>query len=159
MVEKYISILKIQLQKLDEKDFDFEAWKMATVIVLNRIFGPRDVKIRQLENIRVEYGSSWSMRAVSGSFDPVLSARKQGGEIVRVAIEELELYGEEVISPCGELVDESLSKVLKVDEYRKLEKMLEDTDEMTRSESLTKFFGKLSKDELVMVLTRIVSAQ
>ena len=89
MVDKYIKILKTQLNKLEEEGFDFDAWKTATSIVLTRIFGSRDVKIMRLESIRVEYGSSWSMRAVSGSFDPIESAKKQGAEIVRVAIEEL----------------------------------------------------------------------
>ena len=159
MVDKYIKILKTQLKKLEEDGFDFEAWKTATVIVLTRVFGPRDVKIGRLESIRVEYGSSWSMRAVSGSFDPINSAKKQGAEIVRVAIEELDLYGEEVISPCGELIESAISEVLKMSDYRKLQELMSADDQIVKKEELNKFLKKFTKDELVMVLTNILAEQ
>ncbi len=159
MVKKYITLLKNQLEKLEREEFDFEAWKTSTVIILTRIFGPADVKIKQLESLRVEYGSSWSMRAVSGSFDPISSSKKQGREIVEVAINELELYGEEILSPCGQLVEDSLSEVLTVADYKALQGIITEQDAIKKNEALNKFLKKLSKDELTMVLTHILSEQ
>ena len=159
MTDTYKKILNEQLKKLDDSDFDFEAWKTSTIIVLTRIFGPADVKIKQLDNIRVEYGSSWSMRAVSGSFDPIWSSKKQGKEIVSMALKELELYGEDAINPCGRLIENALSEVLRMKDYKQLESLLTEKDAIAQKENVNKFLKKLSKDELTMVLTEIVCQQ
>ena len=156
MTEDYKKLLNEQLKKLDHEDFDFDAWKTSTTIALSRMFGPTDVKIKQLANLRVEYGSSWSMRAVSGSFDPISTAKKQGREIVAMAIKELDLYGEEILNPCGKLIDDALAEVLRMKDYRNLEAILSESDPIVKKESVNKFLKKLSKDELTMVLTAIV---
>ena len=156
MTEDYKKLLNEQLKKLDHEDFDFDAWKTSTTIALSRMFGPTDVKIKQLANLRVEYGNSWSMRAVSGSFDPISTAKKQGREIVAMAIKELDLYGEEILNPCGKLIDDALAEVLRMKDYRNLEAILSESDPIVKKESVNKFLKKLSKDELTMVLTAIV---
>ena len=145
-----------QLEKLDQEDFDFDAWKSSTIIVLSRIFGRTDQKIKELELLRVEYGSSWSMRAVSGSFDPETSAKKQGREIVEVALKELELYGDDILSPCGKVVDSAVAEVLRMADYRKLEEILAGDDPIVNKEEVNKYLKKLTKDELTMVLTSIL---
>jgi hypothetical protein len=39
MIEKQIELIKRQISKLDEKDFDLDAWKSSTTVILGRIFG------------------------------------------------------------------------------------------------------------------------
>ncbi len=66
MVNKEIKLLERQIEKLSASDFDFEAWKKYSVIILSRIFGDNDEKIKQLKNIDFEF-SSWSLRDASGN--------------------------------------------------------------------------------------------
>ena len=53
MAKKEIALLKKQIDKLDDKDFDLEAWKKYTIILLARIFGDKTEKIRQIESIDI----------------------------------------------------------------------------------------------------------
>ncbi len=39
MEAKEIQLLKTQIEKLERKDFDLEAWKNFTVVILGRILG------------------------------------------------------------------------------------------------------------------------
>ena len=39
MVKKEIKILAAQIEKLNSKNFDFEAWKKYSLLTLSRIFG------------------------------------------------------------------------------------------------------------------------
>ncbi len=49
MAEKEIALLKEQIDRLDEKNFDLEAWKNHTIIFLERIFGKDNSKIKMIK--------------------------------------------------------------------------------------------------------------
>ena len=89
MVEKQISLLQEQLKKLEAKQFDLEAWKRSTAVLLGGIFGDQSLKVKQLEEIKYHYGS-WTLRDASGKSGSLESCKKQGEEILSMAILELE---------------------------------------------------------------------
>jgi len=92
MAKKEIAILKKQIERLEIKDFDLEAWKKFTIVMLARIFGDTSEKIRQIESIEYDY-SSWSLRDTSGSSSYLESCKKLGRKILEASIEELEAFG------------------------------------------------------------------
>ena len=92
MAKKEIAILKKQIERLEVKDFDLEAWKKFTIVMLARIFGDTSEKIRQIESIEYDY-SSWSLRDTSGSSSYLESCKKLGRKILEASIEELEAFG------------------------------------------------------------------
>lgn len=92
MAKKEIAVLKQQIERLEIKDFDLEAWKKFTIVMLARIFGDTSEKIRQIESIEYDY-SSWSLRDTSGSSSYLDSCKKLGRKILEASIEELEAFG------------------------------------------------------------------
>ncbi|MDH5598666.1 MAG: hypothetical protein OEY34_06060 [Cyclobacteriaceae bacterium] len=148
MVEKYVALIDYQIEKLNDEAFDFEAWKSGAMVILGRVFGPNDLKVQQLDSIRVEYGSSWSMRAVSGSFNPIASAIKQGREILTVAKKELELFGDEFVGIRGKYWEDILSAALKLNEYKKLQTLLNHND----LDGLEKFVNGLESKTVKNIL-------
>ena len=65
--------LKERSEKLDQKPFDWVAWKRGTLLVLQNLFGTDSAYYKQLAETDYEY-SSWSLRDASGSSDPVKSS-------------------------------------------------------------------------------------
>ncbi|HJN05196.1 MAG TPA: hypothetical protein QF480_01145 [Bacteroidales bacterium] len=92
MVKKEIDLLNNQIKKLDAPDFDFESWKKYSVIILARIFGSGDEKIKQLKNIDFEF-TSWSLRDASGNESYEEGSKKLATEVLKAAIDELNIYG------------------------------------------------------------------
>lgn len=94
MAEKEIVLLKEQLEKLNEKKFDLEAWKNQTLIFLERIFGKENSKIYSIKNLHYDY-SSWNLRdtAAAGKSKDKDPIKMQAYEIVSAAITELEKLG------------------------------------------------------------------
>jgi len=129
MIENYIKLVKKQIKKLDVPDGDFKAWKTSALVVLIRISGKADPKVGALDGIRVDYGSSWSMRTVSGSFDPVTAAKNKGREIMETALDELELFGEDMTQPWRQKRDEALGEIMKVKDFNVLKDVLESGEE------------------------------
>lgn len=92
MKQQQIDLLRQQIAKLDEKRFDLEAWKNYTIIVLARIFGENNQKIRQIEKLEYEH-NSWSLRDTSGYSAYLQTAKKLGREILEASIDEIERFG------------------------------------------------------------------
>jgi hypothetical protein len=92
MKQGEIELLQRRIAALQEEGFDLEAWKSATMVLLDRIFGPGNQKAAHIEKIRYEQ-SSWALRDAKGSKNLIESCKKQGEEILKVAIEELQLVG------------------------------------------------------------------
>ena len=92
MAKKEIALLKIQVEKLDAKGFDLEAWKKYTIVLLARIFGEKTEKIRQIESIEYDF-SSWSLRDTTGASAYMETCKKLGKEILEASIDELEHFG------------------------------------------------------------------
>jgi len=127
MIDKYIELLKHQIDKLNDEPFDLEAWKRATNVLLGRIFGDANTKISEIEKIRFDYGS-WSLRDASGSSDQMDSCKNQGKVILEACIAELEIVGLEEEDQGGGNEDsaiiECIEEELKMSEYRELLKIL-----------------------------------
>ncbi|MDH5602818.1 MAG: hypothetical protein OEY51_02720 [Cyclobacteriaceae bacterium] len=157
MIDNYIKLIKKQVAKLDADTCDFEAWKSSSIVIFTRVFGKNDPKLSQLEAINVEYGSSWSMRTVSGSFDPVTSAKNMGRELMEIAIDELELFGEEITLPCRQKVYEALGEVMKVNDFNALRAVVEsEEDRPVRKKKITETLKKYKQEEIKEVLVAIL---
>ncbi len=109
MSEKNISLLRKRIEKLDDKEFDLEAWKEATMMVLGRIFGETDSSLKQIENLKIDY-SSWALRDATSKYNPTETCKKKGKEILTSLIDEIELDED---SDQGVSVLEILGKHLK----------------------------------------------
>ena len=92
MAKKEIEILEKQIERLEIKDFDLEAWKKYTIVMLARIFGDTSEKIRQIESIEYDY-SSWALRDTSGSSSYLESCKKLGRKILEASVDELKTFG------------------------------------------------------------------
>lgn len=92
MVKKEIALLESQIVKLKAPDFDLDAWKKYTLLMLVRIFGKDDEKIKQLESIEFEF-NSWSLRDASGNESYEEGSKKLASEVLQAAIDEIKIYG------------------------------------------------------------------
>lgn len=125
MKEKEVKLLRKQIDKLDSEDFDLDAWKTGAVIVLERIFGGDNQKIRQIEKIKYDQ-SSWALREAKGSKNMMETCKKQGKEILEIAMDELQHFGlpeeveEEKATPFKKVIVEALEEELKISQYREL---------------------------------------
>ncbi len=130
MKEKEIEILKKQIKKLDAADFDLEAWKTGAIILLERLFGPGNQKISQLEKIKYDQ-SSWALREAKGSKNMMETCKKQGREILDIAIDELDHFGlpEEIeeaqAAPFKATVVQALENELKISQYREVVRIID----------------------------------
>ena len=124
MQAQEIEILKKQISKLDSADFDLEAWKTGAIILLERLFGQGNQKIAQMEKIKYDQ-SSWALREAKGSKNMMETCKKQGKEILEIAIDELEHFGlpEEIEAanamPFKTTIVQSLENELKIGQYEK----------------------------------------
>ena len=89
---KEIKLLETQIEKLDAKGFDLDAWKQYTIVLLSRIFGATDPKIKQIEKIDYDY-SSWALRDTSGKSSYMDTCKKLGREILQASVDELTTFG------------------------------------------------------------------
>lgn len=89
---KEIELLQTQIDKLYTKEFDLDAWKQYSVVLLSRIFGEHDPRIRQVEKIEYDF-SSWSLRDTSGKSAYLDTCKKLGREIMQASIDELNALG------------------------------------------------------------------
>ncbi len=153
---KESKLLKSQIKKLEEAEFDLEAWKAATSALLMRILGKEDPRIQQIEKLKIDYGS-WALRDAEASYNPTESNKKQGKEILEVVIAELEAFGpnnangsaavaiikDAMESELKAAQLKSIKSVLQSDDdkearLRKLESKLKEIDEGTKSKALAR---------------------
>jgi hypothetical protein len=92
MAQKEIKLLQQQIDKLYEKDFELQPWKNYTIILLERIFGPENEKIKMIRKVEFEF-SSWSLRDASGNESYEEGSKKLAREILQAAIDELKAFG------------------------------------------------------------------
>ena len=162
MLKKEIKLLEQQIEKLGAPDFDFEAWKKYSVIILSRIFGSNDEKIKQLENIDFEF-TSWSLRDASGNESYEEGSKKLATEVLKAAIDELNIYGMPNIDKDNSVVitHELLNIILdefKGSQVKELSKILSSRDSKTekkrRIKELIKEIGEYgSYDIITNILT------
>lgn len=137
MKSQYIKLLKKQIGKLEHEAFDLEAWKTSTITVLHRIFGVQDPRAKQIENLKIDY-SSWALRDSNSNYKPTETAKRKGEEVLKTAIEEIELFG----APESHAMD-----VLGSDFTSKMQNMSESERK--------KHFESMKKGELVSLLLKL----
>jgi hypothetical protein len=131
MKEKQIELLQQQIDKLDNKAFDLEAWKNYTIVLLARMFGENSQKIKQIEKLDYEY-NSWSLRDTSGTTSYLDTCKKLGREILEASISEIENFGiPKKTKEKGKTIDvniilSALEDELKGSQYKSLMKLLKE---------------------------------
>ncbi len=140
MPKKLIKLLEKQIEKLEAEDFDLEAWKSSATSVLTRIFGADDPRIKQVDQLKVDY-SSWALRDSNAQYKPVESCKRKGKALMISAVEELETFG----LPANQ------SKVLE-DFFEEEEiKIL-----LSESKDLKKIVSKLKKKDLEKLVLKLL---
>ncbi|MEM6525860.1 MAG: hypothetical protein AAF693_18820 [Bacteroidota bacterium] len=144
MKEKYIKLIDNQIDKLSNEDFDLDAWKGSTKYVLTLIFGPKDAKVNEVENLKIDY-SSWALRDSKSDYKPIETCKKKGKELLDIAKDELELFG-----------------VKEHHRAAKLKSILDGESDKLFDKGITKgkkkeILKKLSKDQLVEVILSLIT--
>lgn len=87
-----VKLLRKQIEKLEKDDFDLDAWKGGTQSILERLFGADTDKVKQLQQIKIDY-SSWALRDSTSGYNPKESVKHLGKELLESAIDEIEMIG------------------------------------------------------------------
>jgi hypothetical protein len=93
MTEKQIELLRGQINKLSDSNFDIEAWKQSTNILLSRIFGANSQALKSLDKITFSSFGIYGGGASSFHSDNLTNCKKQGKDILEACISELEAFG------------------------------------------------------------------
>jgi hypothetical protein len=156
MAKQEIALLKEQLAKLDEKKFDFEAWKNHTLIFLERIFGRENSKINLIKELRYDY-SSWNLRdtAAAGKTKDKDPVKMQAREILSATITEIEKLG----LPQDKSKEEKIWKLL-LDELtgkqiKEIETIL-NSEDPDKADKISNILETLSQENLAMILTQLL---
>lgn len=173
MAQKEIKLLEQQITRLNDESFDLEAWKKYTIIIIARIFGSTDEKIRQVEQLESDF-SSWSLRDASGNESYEERTKKLAKEILTAAIDEIKVFGiqeraesnpdKNLEAILGIILDElkgsqvkRLKSILtsrqsKVEKQRKIKELLE---EMGENGAYTVLTSTLMYPEVIRLLAKI----
>ena len=156
MAEKEIALLKEQIERLNEKKFDLEAWKNHTIIFLERIFGKESSKLKMIKSLAYDY-SSWSLRdtAAAGKTKDKDPVRLQAEEILTAAITELESLGLPEINLGKEKIWQLLEDDLTGKQFKELEK-LADLADPDKKEKMEKIVGEMGNEKLVSIIIQLL---
>ncbi len=142
--KKEIQLLQKQIEKLSAEDFDLEAWKSSAIIILERLFGVDNQKIKQIEKVKYDQ-SSWALREAKGSKNMMDTCKKQSKEILLISIDELELFGlpEDVKeAPFKSVIIQALENELKIAQYKEVVTII--NADIASDEKQNKLRGALS---------------
>lgn len=139
MTKKYTKLIDNQIDKLSNEDFDLDAWKGSTKYVLTLVFGAKDPKIAEIDNLKIDY-SSWALRDSKSDYKPIETCKKKGREILEIAKDELDLFGVKTTVP-----EEKLKGWL----GDQAEDVLSDNMPLNDKKLLLK---KLNKDQLITLV-------
>lgn len=121
-----IEVLQSQIEKLDVKEFDLNAWKNFTTLLLERIFGKNTKKIDAVNKIKYDQGS-WVLRDETGYTNSIEACKKLGREILEEAILELETFGapEEALDSIPfSVIENAIRDELTGSQFREIQKTL-----------------------------------
>ncbi len=163
MVKQEIELLESQILKLSAADFDFEAWKKYSLLMLTRLFGKDDPKINQLINIDFEF-NSWSLRDASGNESYEEGSKRLAREVLQAAIDELKIYG---LPKKEENPDEQPNEILTIilDEFtgsqvKELKKILKSRNNLTEKRRLIQeLILELGTTTNINIIANILSNQ
>ncbi|MBU2652337.1 MAG: hypothetical protein KKA81_15520 [Bacteroidetes bacterium] len=156
MAQKEIDLLRNQIDKLNVKGFDLEAWKKYTIVIVARIFGEHSEKIRQIEKITYDY-SSWALRDTTGSSEYLETCKKLGREILEASIDELKTFGlparEQATNEFYNIILSALQDELKGSQMKEIRQILEDdTNKETIIEKLKSYGTEVAPSVLASIL-------
>jgi len=156
--KKAILLLKSRIEKLQAENFDLEAWKAGTKIMIARVFGPDSQKAREIEKIKYEQ-SSWALRDAKGSEKMIDSCKRRGEEILQVAIEELEYFSlpdnklDKHQENLQRIVLGALEKELKIAQMKELKQLLNsDIDEQEMRGKVTELLNSFGHEVVPNIL-------
>jgi len=154
MVEKEIALINKQLDSLNAKNFDLEAWKSHTIIFLERIFGKESSKVRMIKELNYNY-SSWSLRDAAGTgkdSDPVILKAREILEATRLELEHLGVpkQEEENLKIWSLLEEEMTGK-----QIREIKLILQ-SDEAEKMEKIANILYNLEKESMAVVLSKLL---
>lgn len=92
MIEKYIKLLNVQVEKINDKSFDLKSWKIATILIIDRIFGENSKKADEIQGINFDM-SSWALRDTLAKQSNIDACKQKGKSILEAIIAELEIIG------------------------------------------------------------------
>lgn len=130
--EKHIELIKKQIEKLDAPDFDLEAWKNSTVLLLSRIFGETSLIVSRIQSLSYHL-SSWALRDTLGKTTAEEQVKRNAREMLETAITEIETLGppksegETEGNPLMHAIRKALENELKVSQYKELGEILAET--------------------------------
>lgn len=146
MKEKHILLIDKQIEKLSEADFNLEAWKSATIYLLRKIFGETDAKIREIDNLKIDY-SSWALRDSDSKYQPIENCKRKGREILEIAKDEIELFGLE--NPIEKLT-EKLKLLLPEAKYKAI------TSPESSEQERVKILKTIDKEKLAEMVNELL---
>ena len=154
MIEKEIALINKQLESLNMKNFDLEAWKSHTIIFLERIFGKESSKVRMIKELNYNY-SSWSLRDAAGTgkdTDPVILKAREILEATKLELEHLGIpkQEEENLKIWSLLEEEMTGK-----QIREIKLILQ-SDEPEKMEKIANIIYALDKENLAVVLAKLL---
>lgn len=158
MAEKEIALLKQQIARLDEKDFDLEAWKNHTTIFLERIFGKDSSKLKMIKDLHYDY-SSWSLRdtAAAGKTKDKDPVRMQADEILSATVAELESLGLPENEREQEQIWELLQDELTGKQVKEIEALLKSEDN-EKTNKIAGILEKLEKENLAGTIAKLLTS-
>lgn len=125
-----LEIIKKRIEKLTQEDFDLEAWKETTYAVLLKCLPADDPRLKQIDQLKVDYGS-WALRDATSKYNPIETAKKKGKEVLESIVDEIELLApkdalakiltpESIAAIQSNATHELLEKVLKKEKKESL---------------------------------------
>lgn len=160
MKEQAIELLQLQAAKIEEKQFDLNAWKQQTGLLLMRIFGEHDPKAKQINNLEYEF-NSWALRDASGNASYQEGVRKNAAAILEAAILELRHFGLPKQQEPSESAAETFCSVIKdqltggqVKAIRTI--IASNSNQEEKQRQLHEVLNKLDQTQLFDILTEII---
>ena len=156
MVKKEIALLEEQIDRLNEKKFDLEAWKNHTIIFLERIFGKDSSKIKMIKELGYDY-SSWNLRdtAAAGKTKDKDPVRMQAREILSATIAELNNLGLPQEIKEKEKIWELLQDELTGKQVKEIETLLVSEDQ-EKTEKIADILENLEKENLALTIAKLL---
>lgn len=157
MADKEIQLLKNQIERLNDKKFDLEAWKNHTLIYLERIFGKDTSKLKMIKELTYDY-SSWSLRdtAAAGKTKDKDPIRLQAQEILQAVVSELELLGLPQNKKENEKLWELLHDELTGKQAKEIENLIK-SEEKEKTQKISEMLEKLEKENLALVIAKLLT--
>lgn len=141
----FIEMLQKRMAGLEDKEFNLEAWKSGTSLLLTRIFGEGNSYSKEVDSMKVDY-SSWSLRDATSDYNPREACKKLGHEILELAIAELQLPKQQAT------FSERLASLLP-DPSGKLEEAIAKKDD----QAIRNVLKNEKKDTLVDLLAKLLA--